>query len=239
MSSTSISADLLALEAELIQCRRCPRLVEWREQIAEVKKAAFQDETYWGKPVPSLGASDARLVIVGLAPSAHGGNRTGRMFTGDRSGEVLFQALYDVGLASQPQATHIGDGLELFGTRLIAPVHCAPPENKPTTVERDTCRSWLVRELKLFAPTMRSLVVLGAWGWQALMLALPEAGWAVPKPRPRFGHGARTPISGVSRLEVFGCFHVSQRNTQTGLLTPEMVRTVLREAGAAAGLEVR
>ncbi|MEU5364482.1 uracil-DNA glycosylase [Streptomyces sp. NPDC005925] len=281
-------SGLDALDRRISDCRACPRLVAWREEVAAVKRAAFADETYWGRPVPGFGPPDARLLIVGLAPAAHGGNRTGRMFTGDRSGDVLYRALYDLGLASQPTAVGVGDGLELHGVRVTSPVHCVPPANRPTPGERDTCRPWLVRELRLLRPTLRSVVVLGAFGWQAALPAFAEAGWTVPRPRPVFAHGARLPLSasgttgetgapgtsgapgasgasgahgadegigvsgdrgepdvreqpdgGVARpLELFGCFHVSQRNTFTGRLTPEMLREVLRTAARVAGLTV-
>ncbi|MFI6026070.1 uracil-DNA glycosylase [Amycolatopsis magusensis] len=227
---------LAEMDAELIDCRACPRLVEWREQVAETKRAAFAHETYWGRPVPGFGPPDAALGIVGLAPAAHGANRTGRMFTGDRSGEVLYRAMYDVGLATQPEAHHIGDGLELIGTRITSPVHCAPPANKPTPAERDTCGRWLAKELELLAPTLRAIVVLGGFGWQALMPVLAAAGWAVPRPRPKFGHGVRVELDGPAPLQVFGCFHVSQQNTFTGRLTPAMVREVLTRAKTAAGI---
>ncbi len=229
-------STLAELDAAVSECRRCPRLVAWREQVAAEKRAAFAGETYWGRPVPGFGPADARLSVVGLAPAAHGANRTGRMFTGDRSGDVLFQALYDVGLASQPGATGIGDGLELYGVRLTAPVRCAPPQNKPTPDERDNCRPWLARELELLRPTVRAVVVLGAFGWQALLPVLADAGWRVPRPRPKFAHGAKVVLAGEPELSLFGCFHVSQRNTQTGRLTPVMVRDVLRAAACAAGL---
>ncbi|MEV7448585.1 uracil-DNA glycosylase [Streptomyces nigra] len=226
--------DALAeLDRRITGCRACPRLVDWREEVARTKRAAFADQTYWGRPVPGFGPPDARLLIVGLAPAAHGGNRTGRMFTGDRSGDVLYQALYDVGLASQPTSVAADDGLELYGVRVTAPVHCPPPDNRPTPGERETCRAWLVRELGLLKPTMRALVVLGAFGWQATLPALRDAGWTVPRPRPAFAHGARVALDG---LDVFGCFHVSQRNTFTGRLTPAMLRDVLRTAAGAAGL---
>ncbi|MFD3585184.1 uracil-DNA glycosylase [Streptomyces sp. NPDC058683] len=224
---------LARLDQRVSACRACPRLVAWREEVARTKRAAFADWTYWGRPVPGFGPPDAPLLIIGLAPAAHGGNRTGRMFTGDRSGDVLYQALYDVGLASQPTSERIDDGLELYGVRITAPVHCAPPDNKPTPEERDTCRSWLVEELTLLRPTARAAVVLGAFGWQAALPALAEAGWSVPRPRPVFAHGARVDLDG---LDLFGCFHVSQRNTFTGRLTPEMLREVLRTAAEAAGL---
>ncbi|MGW0820526.1 uracil-DNA glycosylase [Streptomyces sp. NPDC002845] len=224
-------------ELDISGCRACPRLVEWREEVARTKRAAFAEWTYWGRPVPGFGPADASLLIVGLAPAAHGANRTGRMFTGDRSGDVLYAALHEVGLASGGTAVSADDGLELYGVRITSPVRCAPPANKPTPEERDTCRPWLVRELTLLRPTVRAVVVLGAFGWQAALPALAEAGWAVPRPRPAFAHGARVRLAGEDGdLELFGCFHVSQRNTFTGRLTPAMLRDVLRTAADAAGL---
>jgi uracil-DNA glycosylase family 4 len=232
--------DLDLLDRRISECRACPRLVAWREEVARVKRAAFADQEYWGRPVPGFGPPDARLAVIGLAPAAHGGNRTGRMFTGDRSGDVLYAALHEVGLASRPVSTHLGDGLELYGVRVTAPVHCAPPENRPTPLERDTCRTWLVRELTLLRPTLRAVVVLGAFGWQAALPALAEAGWTVPRPRPAFAHGTRVRLepaeSGRTPLTVLGCFHVSQRNVFTGKLTPAMLREVLTEAAEAAEL---
>jgi uracil-DNA glycosylase len=221
------------LDEEITQCRACPRLVAWREQVAAEKRAAFRDQTYWGRPVPGFGPLDAALAIVGLAPAAHGGNRTGRMFTGDRSGDVLYAALHAVGLGNRPVATHRGDGLTLHRTRITAPVHCAPPANKPTPAERDACRPWLVRELRLLRPTLRVVVVLGAFGWQALLPALAVAGWPVPTPRPRFGHGTEVVLDG---LHLLGCYHVSQQNTFTGRLTPAMLVDVLRRGTDLAGI---
>jgi uracil-DNA glycosylase len=229
-------ADLDELDRAVSTCRRCPRLVAWREEVARVRRAAFADQTYWGRPVPGFGPADAALAIVGLAPAAHGANRTGRMFTGDRSGDVLYAALHAVGLASQPTSTHIGDGLELHGVRITAPVRCAPPENKPTPEERDNCRPWLAQELALLRPTLRAVVVLGGFGWQALLPVLASAGWEIPRPRPRFGHGVHVGLTGPTPLHLFGCFHVSQQNTFTGRLTPAMVEAVLTDAKAAAGL---
>ncbi|MFE2705646.1 uracil-DNA glycosylase [Streptomyces mirabilis] len=240
-------ADLDALtdlDARIAGCRACPRLVAWREEVARTRRAAFADQTYWGRPVPGYGPADASLLVVGLAPAAHGGNRTGRMFTGDRSGDVLYAALHDVGLASRGTSVSSDDGLELYGVRVTSPVHCAPPANKPTPGERDTCRPWLVRELELLRPTLRSVVVLGAFGWQAALPAFAAAGWTVPRPRPVFAHGARVSLgardgSAAGSVELFGCFHVSQRNTFTGRLTPAMLRDVLRTAAGAAGLTTR
>ncbi|MEE1765537.1 MULTISPECIES: uracil-DNA glycosylase [unclassified Streptomyces] len=226
---------LAALDERITGCRACPRLVEWREEVARTRRAAFADQEYWGRPVPGFGPPDAALLIVGLAPAAHGANRTGRMFTGDRSGDVLYAALHDVGLASRATAVAMDDGLQLHGVRITSPVHCAPPANKPTPEERNTCRPWLVRELELLRPTLRAVVVLGGFGWQAALPALAEAGWDVPRPRPVFAHGTRVPLDG---LDLFGCFHVSQRNTFTGRLTPAMLRDVLRTAARSAGLAV-
>lgn len=228
-------SELADLDREVTTCRRCPRLVAWREEVARVKRASFADWDYWGRPVPGFGPADAAIGIVGLAPAAHGANRTGRMFTGDRSGDVLYAALHAVGLASQPTATSADDGLTLYGVRITAPVKCAPPENKPTPTERDNCRPWLAQELTLL-PNLKVIVVLGAFGWQALLPVLSAAGWQVPKPRPKFGHGVRVPLAGPSPLTLFGCYHVSQQNTFTGKLTLAMLEDVLTRAAAAAGL---
>ena len=191
MVSVPLYRSIADLDDAVAECRACPRLVAWREEAARVKRAAYRDETYWGRPVPGFGPDDAALLIVGLAPAAHGGNRTGRMFTGDRSGDVLYAAMHATGLANQPTATHRDDGLRLLGARVTAPVHCAPPDNKPTPAERANCRHWLDSELALLAPTLRAIVALGGWGWQSLFPALAESGWTVPRPRPKFGHGVR------------------------------------------------
>lgn len=220
---------LAKLDLQVTNCRLCPRLVAWREEVARVRRAAFADQTYWGRPVPGFGPPDARLAIIGLAPAAHGANRTGRMFTGDRSGDVLYAALHAVGLASQPTAISIGDGLELFGTRITAPVHCAPPANKPTPLERDTCRPWLTQELTLLRPTLRCIVALGAFGWNSLLPTLTTLGYQVPKPRPTFGHATHIhlPHPTSPTLHLIGSYHVSQQNTFTGRLTPAMLEAVL------------
>jgi uracil-DNA glycosylase family 4 len=227
------SAPSLAAVDDLVtQCRACPRLVAWREQVAAEKRLAYRSETYWGRGVPGFGPADATVVIVGLAPAAHGANRTGRMFTGDRSGEVLYAALHRAGYASQPTSVQIGDGLALTDLRITAPVHCAPPANKPTPGELHTCSAYLGRELELLAPTVRVALALGAIGWQALLRSLAGAGWSIPRPRPVFGHGTevvlRHPDGRV--LTVLGCYHVSQQNTFTGRLTPAMLDAVLGRA---------
>ncbi len=225
--------DLLDIDAAVIDCRACPRLVEWREEVAVVKRRAFRDWDYWARPVPGLGATDARIAVVGLAPAANGGNRTGRIFTGDPSGDVLYAALHTIGLASQPTSTHRGDGLELRGARITVPVHCAPPENKPTLVERDTCRPWLVRELQLLRPTLRVVVALGGFAWTSLLPALADGGWIVPRPRPKFGHGREAflpPAQGSEGLHLLGGYHPSQRNMSTRTLTMPMLEQLLRRA---------
>ncbi|MBB2924449.1 uracil-DNA glycosylase [Cellulomonas cellasea] len=227
--------DVAALDAFVVDCFACPRLVAWREEVARVKRASFRDETYWARPAPGFGDPSARVMVVGLAPAAHGANRTGRMFTGDRSGDFLFAALHRTGFANQPTSTHRGDGLTLTGIRLTAPVRCAPPANAPTPAERTTCGPWLGRELELVDPDV--IVVLGGFGWQALLATLQEQGWHVPRPRPRFGHGAEVVLDGPDgrTLTLLGCFHVSQQNTFTGRLTPAMLDAVLVRARELVG----
>jgi uracil-DNA glycosylase len=231
-----VAATVGELDALVVDCRACPRLVAWREEVAVVKRAAFRDQTYWARPAPGFGDPQAAVVVVGLAPAAHGANRTGRMFTGDRSGDFLFAALHRTGFASQPTSTHIGDGLTLTGLRMTAPVRCAPPANLPTPEERRRCGPWLGRELELVAPDVA--VVLGGFGWGALLATLEEQGWRVPRPRPRFAHGAEVLLDGPGgrTLTLLGCFHVSQQNTFTGRLTAPMLDAVLLRARALAGL---
>jgi len=217
------------LDRAVTSCRRCPRLVAWREQVARERRAAFADERYWGRPIPGFGDEHARILLMGLAPAAHGANRTGRMFTGDRSGDFLYAALWRAGLATQPEAVRRGDGLELRGVRITAAVRCAPPANKPTPAERDECMPWTVRELELL-PTPAVVVCLGAFAWDAalrLRRALAGAGAPAERPRPRFGHGAEAP---GEPWPLLGCFHPSQQNTFTGKLTPEMLDGVLARA---------
>lgn len=219
-------AALDQLAAEISVCRRCPRLVAWREEAAANPPKRFRGETYWARPVPGWGDADARIVVVGLAPAAHGANRTGRMFTGDRSGDWLYAALHRAGLASKPTAVSRDDGLELHDAWITAPVRCAPPDNKPTTEERDNCAPFLERELRLLSEA-RVLVALGGFGWRSTLTALAALGAELPRPKPKFGHGAEVAIG---RHTLLGSYHVSQQNTFTGRLTEEMLDAVLDRA---------
>ncbi len=228
--SARAARDLADLDARISGCRACPRLVAWREEVARVKRASFRDQEYWGRPVHGLGPADARIAVIGLAPAAHGGNRTGRVFTGDRSGDWVFAALWRAGLANQPTSTHAGDGLEVTGVRIAAAVRCAPPDNAPSPAERDTCSPWLARELALL-PHLRVAVVLGGFGWTATWPVLADAGYALPRPRPAFGHGAEVTLAGPrGALTLLGSYHVSQQNTFTGRLTEPMLDAVLARA---------
>ncbi|HLI58213.1 MAG TPA: uracil-DNA glycosylase [Solirubrobacteraceae bacterium] len=224
------AAALAALEREITGCRACPRLVAWRERVAREKRAAFASEEYWGRPIPGFGDPDARVVVLGLAPAAHGGNRTGRIFTGDRSGDWLFAALHAVGMANQPTSVSRDDGLRLTGCWVAAAVRCAPPANRPTPAERDTCLPFAVRELALL-PAARTIVCLGGFAWDAALRILAARGESVPRPRPRFAHGAEASVGGMALL---GCFHPSQQNTFTGRLRPGMMEEVLRRAAERA-----
>ena len=227
------SRSLDELTTRVSQCRACPRLVTWREEIAAEKRAAFRDEDYWGRPVPGWGPADAEIAVVGLAPAAHGGNRTGRIFTGDRSGDWLFAALHRAGLALLPISISGDDGQELLNVRMLAAVRCAPPANKPTTEERDICAPWMVRELALLRPTLRVVVALGGFAWGTTWPALSAAGYDVPRPRPAFGH-LREARHGNGPL-IIGSYHPSQQNTFTGKLTEAMLDAVFARAveGAA------
>ena len=218
--------DFDSLHREIIACRRCPRLVEWRERVAREKRRAFRDQTYWGKPLPGFGDRAASIVLVGLAPAAHGGNRTGRFFTGDRSGEFLFAGLHRLGLANQPTSEHRDDGLTLTDVYILAPVRCAPPDNKPTPDEFRNCSGFFDRELLLLRPKV--IVALGSHAWASTLGHFERRGWTPPKPRPAFGHGKEARVEGAPVL--LGCYHVSQQNTQTGRLTPAMFDSVMRRA---------
>ncbi len=229
------ATGLADLDAGVADCFACPRLVAWREEVAATKRASFRDQHYWGRPVPGMGPADAAIAILGLAPAAHGGNRTGRIFTGDRSGDVLIAALHRAGLANQPTSVTADDGLAFAHTRIFAAVRCAPPDNKPTPAERDTCAPWLHREVTLIRPTLRVVVALGAFAWNAWWPAAAAVyGRRPPVPRPAFGHGAHVEVPGMPDL--LGSYHVSQQNTFTGRLTPGMLDDVFSHAKAIAGL---
>jgi uracil-DNA glycosylase len=249
------AGTLAELTARQSVCRACPRLVAWRELVAVTKRRSFRGERYWGRPIPGWGSEQPRVLIVGLAPAAHGGNRTGRVFTGDRSGDVLYASLWRTGLAAQPTSVAAGDGQRLLGARMVAAVRCAPPQNKPSVAERDTCTPWLAAELGFVAGSLRSVVCLGHFAWQAIWPQLAAAGFAVPRPRPAFGHGAEAlvarpdrghpggsgPAGGTARdgeapILVIGCYHPSQQNTFTGRVTDAMLDDVFARARVHAGL---
>ena len=224
------AADIADLQARISVCRACPRLVTWRETVARTgRRASFAAQPYWGRPGPSFGDPDADVLLVGLAPAANGTNRTGRMFTGDASGDVLYAALHRTGFAARPTSVAAGDGQSLTGIRIVATVRCAPPGNQPTPAEKETCRAWLRRDLELATPRLRAILCLGAIGWAGALAAATAAGWDVPRPKPRFGHGAEATLTTPAGrgIRLVGCYHVSPHNTFTGRLTPQMLDDVL------------
>jgi len=225
-AEVSTADDLAALTREIAACRRCPRLVAWREAVSIEKRAAFLDDEYWGKPVPGFGDPDASVVVVGLAPGAHGANRTGRMFTGDRSGDWLYRAMWRAGFADRPTSTGLDDGLTLTGAWVTAPVRCVPPDNKPTVDERDMCAPWFHREVDLLAPDV--FVTLGDFAYRAVWRYLHDRGLSLPRPRPRFAHGLEVPID--AGPVVLASYHPSQQNTFTGRLTEPMLDSVFERA---------
>jgi uracil-DNA glycosylase family 4 len=255
-------AELIARQSV---CRACPRLVAWREEVAVVRRRSFRDELYWGRPIPGWGSERPRMLIVGLAPAAHGGNRTGRVFTGDRSGDFLFASLYRCGWAEKPTSVTADDGQRLIGARMVAVVRCAPPDNKPEPAERDTCAPWLQSELGMIAADLRVIVCLGGFAWQAIWPVLGRSGFTLPRPRPAFGHGAevrleipwpqppqmqyprpQTPHSPYlqpqnpqtpGEVQLIGCYHPSQQNTFTGRVTPAMLDAIFIRAQALANPE--
>lgn len=228
--------DLAALDAASSVCRACPRLVAWREEVAVAKRRAFRGEPYWGRPVAGFGDAP-RVLIVGLAPAAHGGNRTGRVFTGDRSGDWIFAALHRAGLASQAGSLDAADGMRVTGARMVAAVRCAPPGNAPLPAEREACAGWLRREVELTGETVRAVLALGAFGWGAFLGAARSLRWEVPRPAPRFAHRASAPLTRPDGVVVHlvGSYHVSQQNTQTGRLTEPMLDAAIADAVGAAG----
>ena len=220
------------LDQKIVACRKCPRLVEWREEVAVVKRKSYENEKYWGKPVPGFGPDNARIVIVGLAPGAHGANRTGRIFTGDSSGDWLYKALHKNGLATIPTSTSANDGQKLIDTRITCAVRCAPPDNKPSTEEKIECSDYLVNEIELLLPTARTFVALGSFAWGAIIKSLRALDHQIPTPTPKFGHGESFTFvgaDGIKRL-VLGSYHPSQQNTFTGKLTEPMLNSVFKKA---------
>jgi uracil-DNA glycosylase len=256
VASLAAGAPTLAeLIARQSVCRACPRLVAWREEVAVVRRRSFRDERYWGRPIPGWGSAQPRLLIVGLAPAAHGGNRTGRVFTGDRSGDFLFASLYRCGWAEKPTSVTMDDGQRLIGARMVAVVRCAPPDNKPEPAERDTCAPWLQAELGMIATDLRVIVCLGGFAWQAIWPVLGRYGFTLPRPRPAFGHGAEVRLENPRAREphapypqvrnsqtagevlLIGCYHPSQQNTFTGRVTPAMLDAIFTRARALANPE--
>jgi uracil-DNA glycosylase family 4 len=239
------AGTLTELDARVSVCRACPRLVSWREEVAAAPRRSYAAQPYWGRPIPGFGDPSPWLLVVGLAPAAHGGNRTGRVFTGDRSGDWIFAALYRAGLAGQPTSVSAGDGQRLRGARITAAVRCAPPVNRPLPRERDACAPWLDREVELCGEGLRVVLALGSFAWDAAVACARRLGWTVPRPRPAFGHGAQTrllrPPAGDGRrggaeqraVTLIGSYHVSQQNTFTGRLTEPMLDAVLTQAAAA------
>lgn len=223
------------LDAGIRDCRACPRLVQWREAVARQRRAAYRGDQYWGAAVPGFGSDTPEILIVGLAPAAHGANRTGRLFTGDRSGDWLFASLFRVGLASQPQSIALGDGQHLTRTRITAAVHCAPPANRPTPPETRQCGHWLDAELRILAAGLTVIVVLGGFAWQAALSSLHRLGATPLRPRPVFGHGLRHRVAlGTRAIDLLTSYHPSQQNTFTGRLTAQMMDEVLATAVAIA-----
>lgn len=230
-------SDLAAVDAAVSVCRACDRLVTWREGVATTKRASYAGEPYWGRPIAGWGSTTPAVLVMGLAPAANGGNRTGRIFTGDRSGDWLFASLHRVGLAARETSVHAGDGQRLVNTRMVAAVRCAPPDNRPTTAERDACAPWLVREVALVEESVRVVVCLGGYGWDAALRTFRAIGYDVPRPRPRFGHAAQAALTAPDgrTVRLLGCYHPSQQNTFTRRLTEPMLDDVL---GRAADLAV-
>jgi uracil-DNA glycosylase family 4 len=226
------------LDAEIIKCRKCPRLVQWREEVAIRKRKSYEDEKYWGKPVPGFGPANAEIVILGLAPGAHGANRTGRVFTGDSSGDWLYKSLHKNGLAKIATSKSKDDSQQLINTRILCAVRCAPPENKPSTEEKNTCAPFYKDEIALLMPTARSFLALGNLAWTTLLSALAELGCEIPKPRPKFGHGEIATFIGPdgNQRRIIGSYHPSQQNTFTGKLTEKMLNSVISQAIPSSGI---
>jgi uracil-DNA glycosylase family 4 len=237
-AAATAPASLEALERAIVSCRLCPRLVEYREEVARVKRRAYRDEVYWGRPVPGLGDAEAALLVLGLAPAAHGGNRTGRVFTGDSSGDWLFAALHRQGFSNQPTSVARGDGLRLIGAFATASARCAPPDNRPTKEEFDRCRPFVANELRLL-PHVRVILALGSIAWDTALRLLADRGTTIPRPRPRFSHLAEFASAGKGSPRLLGSYHPSRQNTQTGRLTRAMFDAAFARARAILGRKER
>ena len=232
---SSSAKTLPLLNKEIIACTACPRLVQWREEVAVTKRKSYEEEKYWGKPVPSFGSDKPKLMIIGLAPGAHGANRTGRIFTGDSSGDWLYGSLHRAGLATIPTSTSVKDGQELIDTRIACAVRCAPPDNKPNIEERDTCASFLTHEFLLASKTTHAYLALGSFAWQATISTLRQLGHTIPT--TKFSHGVKiTFMDGARKITIIGSYHPSQQNTFTGKLTRPMLDKVFKQAAKAAGI---
>ena len=226
-----VAKSIRELDQAIVKCNKCPRLVSWREEVAQVKRKSYKDEKYWGKPVPGFGDEKAKVLILGLAPGAHGANRTGRIFTGDSSGDWLYRALFQNKVAKIPTSTSIDDGQKLSGVRISCAVRCVPPDNKPSTEEKATCSQFLDEEFNLLSPKLKSILALGNFAWSSAINSLRANGYEISKPKPKFSHGAHfTATKGKKVIEVFGSYHPSQQNTFTGKLTEKMLRNIISRA---------
>ena len=226
-----VAKSIDQLDKSIVKCSKCPRLVSWRQEVAKVKRKSYQNEKYWGKPVPGFGDKNPSTLILGLAPGAHGANRTGRIFTGDSSGDWLYRALYQNKVAKIPTSTSKDDEQELKGVRISCAVRCVPPDNKPSTIEKDNCSHFLDEELAILSPNLRSILALGSFAWSSAINSLKENGFDIPKPTPKFGHGVSfSAKNGKQTIKVIGSYHPSQQNTFTGKLTEKMLKEVVRRS---------
>ncbi len=226
-----VAKSIRELDQAIVKCKKCPRLVSWRQEVAVTKRKSYKDETYWGKPVPGFGDENPTLLILGLAPGAHGANRTGRIFTGDSSGDWLYRALHKVGVAKIATSTSIDDGQKLKGVRISCAVRCVPPDNKPSTEEKETCSKYLDQELALLSSNLKSILALGSIAWSSVISSLISNGFDIPKPKPKFGHGESFLASkGAKEIKVVGSYHPSQQNTFTGKLTEKMLVNSISKA---------
>jgi uracil-DNA glycosylase family 4 len=226
-----VAKSIKQLDSQISKCNKCPRLVKWRKEVAITKRKSYKNEKYWGKPVPGFGDENPTTLILGLAPGAHGANRTGRIFTGDSSGDWLYRALYEAGVAKIPTSTSVNDGQKLKGVRISCAVRCVPPENKPSTIEKENCSHFLEEEVEILSPNLKSILALGSIAWSSAIASLRTNGFEIPRPVPKFSHGAKFKAkNGKKEILVFGSYHPSQQNTFTGKLTERMLREVITAA---------